>query len=150
MTTKHITGTYLAGYTLDPTFSKARIADTGLIAGTGFVAEASAILLNAGRIQADAPGAAGVDLMAGGRLVNKLGAAVGGGAGAVGVDNYDPNSVGGDGGDGGTGVLLAAGGSVANHGATTGGAGGMGGGGYYTGGRGGDGGLGLGISAPGA
>ena len=87
MTTKTITGTYAAGYTLAPNYGSISITSSGDIGGTGLLADTPAKVDNSGAIIATNAGAAGVDLAAGGRVANDAGAAISGGAGAAGT--YD-------------------------------------------------------------
>ena len=144
MTTKHIVGTYTAGYTLSQGFGAIKVSPPGLIAGAGFYAQASATFLNEGSILANTSGASGVELVGGGKVSNSMDAANGG---AVGANRYDPGTFGGAGGRGGAGVILATAGSILHRGTMAGGAGGAGGYGYDKGGQRGKGGGGVVDSA---
>ncbi|MGI8840563.1 MAG: hypothetical protein ACR2F8_07270, partial [Caulobacteraceae bacterium] len=129
MTTKHITGTYAAGYTLSATYSAVRIAASGEIDGAG-LSVSNAEVFNHGRVTAGDYGATGVDFAGAGRLTNAHGATIAGGVGIVGA--YGRDDSGGTGGGGGSGVTPQ-GGGIVNRGAIAGGAGGVGGEGYYAG-----------------
>ncbi len=125
MTTRTITGTYSAGYTLSPTYSQIRVAPTGEIGGVGLSASAAANVLNQGSVVATGYGVNGVDLRAGGVLINSAGAMISGGVGAIGGNNGNVAI----GGQGGGGAVLSVHGLVTNNGIILGGAGGRGG--YY-------------------
>ena len=139
MTTKMITGTYSAGYTLSPTYSQIRITPSGDIGGAGLSASAVARVLNFGSIVATSVGANGVALGAGGQIYNNTSDVISGATGAAGA-KYASTQAAATGGQGGSGAGLSLSGSVANHGTVLGGAGGLGG--YYYFGRSGGGGNG--------
>lgn len=114
MTTKTITGTYSAGYTLSASYSALVATASADVGGKGITVNSVATVTNSGTVaDAAAPGLttgyAGISLsVAGGEVVN-YGAVTGG--------------QGGGGGPGGSGVYLGAGLAV-NHGDITGGRGG--------------------------
>jgi hypothetical protein len=144
MTTRTLTGTYPAGYTLKVSYSALTLTTTALVGGIGIIANASATVTNSGAVTAAAAPAgtaqyAGILLSAGGEVVN-LGA-VAGGQGSIGVA-----SSGYDGEPGGEGVDIASG-SITNHESITGGQGGAAG---KTGGYGGSGGNGVYLSGVGS
>jgi hypothetical protein len=144
MTTKTLTGTYPAGYTLNPSYSALIATTTAQVGGIGIVANALATVTNSGTVVAaiGAAGAAerpGIDLSGGGEVVNF--GAVAGGQGDIGVASTSY-----DGGVGGDGVDIASG-SVTNHGSITGSQGGAAG---KTGASGGPGGNGVLVTGAGS
>lgn len=139
MTTRTITGTYSAGYTLSPTYSQIRITPSGDIGGAGLSASAVARVLNFGSIVATSYGDNGVSLGAGGQLYNNNADLISGAEGVAGAQ-YGSTQAAANGGQGGGGAVLSSSGSAANHGTILGGAGGLGG--YYYFGRSGGGGNG--------
>lgn len=119
MTTKHITGTYLAGYTLSAAFSAVRIAAAGEIYGAGLTVSRQSVY-NFGKATATDAGATGVLLGGTGVLTNAAGGLIAGGAGA----DYQYR---GFGGAGGTAVVdNARRGPITNKGSIVGGYGGVG------------------------
>ena len=133
MATKHLRGTYNAGYTLSHAYSLLKIADTAVIRGSGVFAGALAKVSNRGLVLAGAggdggashfngrAGETGIELSKGDRVVN-FGTTAGGRGGAgFGVHG---GGYAGDGGAGGVAVLLGALGSVTNRNLIVGGDGG--------------------------
>ena len=81
MTTKTITGTYSAGYTLGAALSEVDVTATGSIGGVGLISQNGAYVFNSGRIRAVSV-SSGVAMTAGGNLFNAIGAAIVGGQGS--------------------------------------------------------------------
>jgi hypothetical protein len=138
MTTKILTGTYSAGYTLSPSYAGLLVTASAEVDGVGVIAGAPAKVTNQGRILAAAGaaggvghyqgglGSTGIDLAAGGRLVN-AGTVAGGDGGAGAYDLASRTAY--DGGAGGAVIVFSAAGRVVNFATVTGGDGGAGGGG---------------------
>ena len=177
MTTRTITGTYSAGYTLGASFSEVDVTATGSIGGVGLISQNGAYVVNSGRIRAVSV-SSGVAMTAGGNLFNAMGAAIVGGQGSpswfdiyhggAGVDHFGVGQVvnrgvidggyGGSGGShndlgqggyGGDGLDMHAYGAVVDSGAIQGGRGGQGGDSYASSNRGGTGGIGIALGAGG-
>ncbi|HXU98904.1 MAG TPA: hypothetical protein VG166_00220 [Caulobacteraceae bacterium] len=140
MTTKILSGTYNAGYSLKSTYSAVSVTPTGRIFGaSGAVGSASYNYIGG----QGGMGGDGLTLSFAASAAND-GQIVGGRGGAGGYGYY----VGGQGGYGGAGVYLAKGASLTNDSQIAGGAGGVGGAGYY-GGQGGVGGAGVYLAGSG-
>jgi len=136
MTTRTLTRTYSAGYTLNARFSALIATTTASVGGIGIVANATATITNSGVVAAGAAAAgveqhAGILLSAGGEVVNY--GAIAGGLGSIGIASS--SYIGEPGGDG---VYIATG-SITNRGTIAGGQGGASGKKGADGGTGGDG-----------
>ena len=170
MTSKILTGTYSAGYTLSAGFTDLTITSAAVVTGTtattigygggvGVLVTFLAPVSNAGKLtggdgaggvpssgkSVGGPGGyggAGADLTAGGIFANA--GVIAGGTGGAGGQAYG----GGRGGAGGVGLALGAAGSVGNTGTLQGGQGGSGHQGHF-GGSGGGGGAGLDLAGGG-
>src|SRR5437588_1406510 len=109
MTSKYLTGTYNAGYTLTAAYTGVTLGPIGSIAGIGLVGNASPdTAVNLGRITATVTAGTGISLQAGGTVANgstsNITAFVTGGTGTVGSTGTNAN--GGAGGSGGAGISL--------------------------------------------
>src|SRR5438128_1324155 len=115
MTSKYLSGTYNAGYTLNAAYTAVTLGGSGSIGGIGLIGNASPdTVANLGHIAATTTGASGISLQAGGTIID--GSRISGNTTAS-----IQGAVGGAGGYGGAGIGVSGGiGSAANYGTIAG------------------------------